>query len=241
MLLNMIIERCENKEAGRTREQEKINVEDKKFGKLIEQSRTFTMLRENNKHYLYLIIAEIKRIIRIINTKLCSTIPQMEQDDIYFMEYEELGRLIGDISEFEKIKANVIVRKKIYSEFLVKCDEPETKTPGKKVLRGIPACYGRVTGRVKVINHNYAGDIKKGDIIVIKSLDISWTPLFSVAGGLVTELGGILSHAAIIAREYNIPTIVNVENATSILKNGDQIVLDGETGVIHYDKTISTS
>lgn len=241
MLLNMIIERCENKEAGRTREQEKINVEDKKFGKLIEQSRTFTMLRENNKHYLYLIIAEIKRIIRIINIKLCSTIPQMEQDDIYFMEYEELGRLIGDISEFEKIKANVIVRKEIYSEFLVKCDEPETKTPGKKVLRGIPACYGRVTGRVKVINHNYAGDIKKGDIIVIKSLDISWTPLFSVAGGLVTELGGILSHAAIIAREYNIPTIVNVENATSILKNGDQIVLDGETGVIHYDKTISTS
>lgn len=241
MLLNMIIERCENKEAGRTRESEKINVEDKRFGKLIEQSRTFTMLRENNKHYLYFIIAEIKRIIRIINTKLCSTIPQMEQDDIYFMEYEELGRLIGDISEFEKIKANVIVRKKIYSEFLVKCDEPETKTPGKKVLRGIPACYGRVTGRVKVINHNYAGDIKKGDIIVIKSLDISWTPLFSVAGGLVTELGGILSHAAIIAREYNIPTIVNVENATSILKNGDQIVLDGETGVIHYDKTISTS
>ena len=76
---------------------------------------------------------------------------------------------------------------------------------------------------------------------MIKSLDISWTPLFSVAGGLVTELGGILSHAAIIAREYNIPTIVNVENATSILKNGDQIVLDGETGVIHYDKTISTS
>lgn len=241
MLLNMVIERCENKEAGRLREQEKINVEDKKFGKLIRQARTFTMLRENNKHYLYFIIAEIKRIIRILNLKLCGIIPQMEQDDIYFMNYEELGRLVRDPSEFEKIKANVTVRKKIYSQFLLNCEEPATEKPVKQILRGIPACYGRAAGKVKVISHDYAGDIKKGDIIVIKSLDISWTPLFSVAGGLITELGGILSHAAIIAREYNIPAIVNVENATAILKNGDQIILDGETGVIHYDKTVSTS
>ena len=240
MLLDMIIERCENKDAGRLREQEKINVEDKKFGKLIAQARTFTMLRENNKHYLYFIIAEIKRIVRILNIKLCSAMPKMEQDDIYFMEYDELSRLIRDITEFDEIKAKVTVRKKIYYEFFLNCNEPEVKEPPKKVLRGIPACYGKVKGNVKVIDHNYAGDIKKGDIIVIKSLDISWTPLFSVAGGLITELGGILSHAAIIAREYNIPTIVNVENATTALVDGDRVLLDGETGVIYYDKALPT-
>ncbi len=240
MLLDMIIERCLNKEAVRLREQEKTSVDDKKFGKLITQARTFTKLRENNKHYLYIIIAEIKRVSRVLNKKLCSVIPEMEPDDIYFMHYDEVRRLIKDFTEFAEIKSKVILRKKIYSDCMTNSKEPETKKSSKKVLRGIPACYGRVKGNVRVINHNYAGNIKKGDIIVIKSLDISWTPLFSVAGGLITELGGILSHAAIIAREYNIPTIVNVENATTTLEDGDRVLLDGETGVIYYDKVLPT-
>lgn len=240
MLLDMIIERCLNKEAVRLREQEKTSVDDKKFGKLITQARTFTKLRENNKHYLYIIIAEIKRVSRVLNNKLCSVIPEMEPDDIYFMHYDEVRRLIKDFTEFAEIKSKVILRKKIYSDCMTNCKEPEIKKSSKKVLRGIPACYGRVKGNVRVINHNYAGNIKKGDIIVIKSLDISWTPLFSVAGGLITELGGILSHAAIIAREYNIPTIVNVENATTTLEDGDRVLLDGETGVIYYDKVLPT-
>jgi pyruvate,water dikinase len=240
MLLDMIIERCLNKEAVRLREQEKTSVDDKKFGKLITQARTFTKLRENNKHYLYIIIAEIKRVSRVLNNKLCSVIPEMEPDDIYFMHYDEVRRLIKDFTEFAEIKSKVILRKKIYSDCMTNSKEPEIKKSSKKVLRGIPACYGRVKGNVRVINHNYAGNIKKGDIIVIKSLDISWTPLFSVAGGLITELGGILSHAAIIAREYNIPTIVNVENATTTLEDGDRVLLDGETGVIYYDKVLPT-
>jgi pyruvate,water dikinase len=189
---------------------------------------------------LYIIIAEIKRVSRVLNNKLCSVIPEMEPDDIYFMHYDEVRRLIKDFTEFAEIKSKVILRKKIYSDCMANSKEPEIKKSSKKVLRGIPACYGRVKGNVRVINHNYAGNIKKGDIIVIKSLDISWTPLFSVAGGLITELGGILSHAAIIAREYNIPTIVNVENATTTLEDGDRVLLDGETGVIYYDKVLTT-
>ncbi|MEY8352654.1 PEP-utilizing enzyme [Lachnospiraceae bacterium 54-53] len=240
MLLHMIVERCENKEAGRLREQEKVSVDDKKFGKLIAQARMFTKLRENNKHYLYYIIMEIKRIIRILNMKLCIVIPEMENDDIYFMEYDELSRLIRDSADFAEIKTKVLQRKQIYSDYMKNSKEPVSPKSLKKVLRGIPACYGRVKGNVKVIDCDNAGEIKKGDIIVMKSLDISWTPLFSVAGGLITELGGILSHAAIIAREYNIPTIVNVENATATLEDGDRVVLDGETGVIYYDKAVPT-
>lgn len=235
MLLNIIIDRLNNKNIERQKGKSKDIIYDKKIIPLLEKTRIYTRLRENNKHYLYYIIADIKRIIRIIDKKLCYFIPEIEKNDIYFCTHQELKQLCESPNTFYHIKNQIELRKEIYTRF--KNDEESENIniiTQKNMLTGIVACQGRTTGIVKVINGD-DNSISTGDIIVVKSLDISLTPLFSVAGGVITELGGILSHAAIIAREYGIPTIVNVKQATSILKTGDRVILDAMSGIIHYD------
>lgn len=239
MLLDMIIERLNKGEAIREGTLLKENIDDIRLNELIEKTRKFTRLRENNKHYLYFVIADIKRIIRAVNNKLCEAMPEMNDDDIYFMSYNELIDLSKNFNNFKCYQKKINERKEIYAIFVKEERKKYNVFQDVKVLSGISACHGNVVGTVRIVDKDSVKKINKGDIIVIKSLDISWTPLFSIAGGLITELGGILSHAAIVAREYNIPAIVNVENATSILKDGDRIRLDGDKGTITYDKGIS--
>ena len=74
--------------------------------------------------------------------------------------------------------------------------------------------------------------VRPGDILVAPTLDPSWIPLFTLASGLVVEMGGTLSHGSIIAREYGLPTVVNLPGITRALKSGDRILLDGSTGLV---------
>jgi pyruvate,water dikinase len=73
---------------------------------------------------------------------------------------------------------------------------------------------------------------QKGEIMVARFTDIGWTPYYSIVNGLVTEIGSSLSHGAVVAREYGLPTVVNVKGATKLLKNGDHIVLNASKGTI---------
>ena len=77
-----------------------------------------------------------------------------------------------------------------------------------------------------------ANQLKKGEIMVAKFTDIGWTPYYSIVNGLITEIGSSLSHGAVVAREYGLPTIVNVKGATKVLKNGDHIVMNADKGTI---------
>ena len=74
--------------------------------------------------------------------------------------------------------------------------------------------------------------MEPGEILVVPAADVGWTPLFVAAGGLVSELGGPLSHACIVAREYGLPAVVSVRSATRALKTGDRVRIDGSTGVV---------
>ena len=99
-------------------------------------------------------------------------------------------------------------------------------------LRGLPVSRGYVEGEVVVIDH--PGDfsrMKPGAILVTRTTDPSWTPLFSLAAGVIVELGGMLSHASTIAREYGLPALANVPHATKRLRSGDWIVLNATEGV----------
>jgi phosphohistidine swiveling domain-containing protein len=104
---------------------------------------------------------------------------------------------------------------------------------GGDVLRGLPASGGVVEGAARVLRSaDEMGQLMPGDILVVHTTDVGWTPLFLVAAGVVTELGGPLSHAAVIAREFSVPCVVNVEGATRIVRTGDRIRVDGDRGVV---------
>jgi phosphohistidine swiveling domain-containing protein len=87
-----------------------------------------------------------------------------------------------------------------------------------------------------VIHSPRGAHLEPGEILVAPSTDPGWTPLFLTAGGLVMEMGGMMSHGAVVAREYGIPAVVGVANATERIATGDTITVDGSTGVVSAQK-----
>ncbi len=99
--------------------------------------------------------------------------------------------------------------------------------------RGVPSSPGRAQGPARVVRSaDDFGRVRPGDILVCRTTDPAWTPLFRVAAGVVTETGGMLCHAAIVAREYAIPAVVGVAAATSTFTDGELITVDGESGTV---------
>ncbi len=102
-----------------------------------------------------------------------------------------------------------------------------------RTLTGSPGAHGSARGRARVLHTiTEAGRVGRGDIVVCRYTDPAWTPLFRIAGGIVTETGGVLSHAAIVAREHGIPAVLGVPDATASIPDGSVITIDGTAGSI---------
>ncbi len=101
-------------------------------------------------------------------------------------------------------------------------------------LSGTPASAGTVTGMARVVLDPVGAHIEPGEILVAPSTDPGWTPLFLTAGGLVMEMGGANSHGAVVAREYGIPAVVGVPDATSRITTGQRITVDGSAGTVSF-------
>jgi len=100
-------------------------------------------------------------------------------------------------------------------------------------IKGTPVCLGVAKGTARVvINLAEAQNIQANDILVTYSTDIGWSPYFPLLSGVVTEIGGIVSHGAVVAREYGLPCIVGAHNATILFKSGDRVHLDGGKGIL---------
>jgi pyruvate,water dikinase len=99
--------------------------------------------------------------------------------------------------------------------------------------RGLPASAGVVEGKARVLlGVHEMGELEPGEILVVHTTDVGWTPMFLIAAGVVTELGGPLSHAAVVAREFGVPSVVNVAGVTRAIRTGDQVRVDGDRGVV---------
>ena len=102
-----------------------------------------------------------------------------------------------------------------------------------KIIKGIPASQGKVRGKVRVILSSEGfSKFEAGEILVTRSTSPDWTPLLAVAKAVVTDTGGALCHAAIISREYGIPAVVGTQNATEVLKDGQEIEVNGSEGLV---------
>ncbi|MEK8105078.1 PEP-utilizing enzyme [Micromonospora sp. M12] len=99
-------------------------------------------------------------------------------------------------------------------------------------LAGVPVSAGTVEGRARVILDLAQADLEAGDILVTAHTDPSWTPLFVGIAGLVTEVGGAMTHGAVIAREYGLPAVVSVLDATRLIRDGQRIRVHGSDGYV---------
>jgi pyruvate,water dikinase len=100
-------------------------------------------------------------------------------------------------------------------------------------MEGLGACAGRVEGVARILGTAAdAAEFRAGEVLVAASADVGWSPLFLVASAVVTDLGGPLSHASIVLREYGVPAVVNVKVATRLIRTGDRVLVDGDAGTV---------
>jgi phosphohistidine swiveling domain-containing protein len=102
----------------------------------------------------------------------------------------------------------------------------------RETLQGLGVCGGRVRGRVRIVRPETIDDLQPGEIVVAEVTDVGYTTAFSYAAAVVTELGGPMSHAAVVAREFGIPCVVDAQHATQILPPGALVEVDGSSGEI---------
>jgi phosphoenolpyruvate synthase/pyruvate phosphate dikinase len=165
-----------------------------------------------------------------------------EKEDIYYLTFEELHEVVRT----NKLDYQIISKRKDEYKSYEKLTPPRVITSDGEIIAGeykrenLPAealiglavSSGVMEGRARVILNMEDADLEDGDILVTSFTDPSWTPLFVSIKGLVTEVGGLMTHGAVIAREYGLPAVVNVENATKLIKDGQRIRVNGTEGYV---------
>ncbi|MBW4663120.1 MAG: glycerol-3-phosphate acyltransferase [Chroococcus sp. CMT-3BRIN-NPC107] len=161
--------------------------------------------------------------------------------DIFFLELEEVKRFNqGDSTQklIAKRRSQYTINSNIDPvPALVYGQAPATIIPSSapitSTMQGIGASAGQVEGYILVVRNLQAvGEINRETILVVPYTDSGWSPLLASAGGLISEVGGRLSHGAIVAREYGIPAVMDVSNAMTLFKNGQRVRIDGQSGII---------
>ncbi|WP_025850366.1 phosphoenolpyruvate synthase [Paenibacillus ehimensis] len=165
-----------------------------------------------------------------------------EQEDIYYLTFEELHevvrtnkldyQIIGKRKDEYKLYEKLTPPRVITSDGEIIAGEYKRENLPAEAIVGLAVSSGVIEGRARVILNMEEADLEDGDILVTSFTDPSWTPLFVSIKGLVTEVGGLMTHGAVIAREYGLPAVVGVENATKLIKDGQRIRVHGTEGYI---------
>jgi pyruvate,water dikinase len=185
---------------------------------------------------LILALADHMRMNRVIN----------ERDDIFFLYINEIESYVEGSVDSTKIKTLIQERKAEYkADSMVDPSDTicgdwityksVTGYDNQKYLVGICGSPGHAEGKALVVNDpsQAPNTIDKNDILIVPFTDAGWTPLFTAIGGVVAETGGQLSHTSIIAREYGLPAVVSVKNATTLIKNNQKITLNAHVGKVY--------
>ncbi|AEG60444.1 phosphoenolpyruvate synthase [Desulforamulus ruminis] len=165
-----------------------------------------------------------------------------EKEDIYYLTFEELREVVRtnklDYPFINKRKDEYKLYEKLTPPRVIRSDgeivtgEYKRENLPAEAIVGLPVSSGVIEGRAHVILNMEDADLEDGDILVTSFTDPSWTPLFVSIKGLVTEVGGRMTHGAVIAREYGLPAVVGVENATKLIKDGQRIRVNGTEGYV---------
>jgi pyruvate,water dikinase len=209
---------------------------------LVARTQRFTRLRERMRTWVTRVLGMIRTIALDVDRRLRRIDPTLLPGSVFFCTYDELIAALR--SGRAEVGHVVRLRRAEHARDAARPDPPPTfigrpppvllpPAPGMR-LTGLPASGGVVEGLARVLPPGAAGldAVNAGEILVSRTTDVGLSPLFLVAAAVVTELGGPLSHAAVVAREYGIPAVVNVPGATIAIKTGDRVRVDGDRGIV---------
>ncbi|MBE7171280.1 MAG: phosphoenolpyruvate synthase [Williamsia sp.] len=189
-----------------------------------------------NRYFIYK-QALLKEVEQLVQAHVLSA-----TEDSYYLSFEELREAVRT----HQVQDGLISKRKEAYTLYEKLTPPRVMTSDGEIitgaykrenipadaLAGLPVSSGLIEGRARVILNMEEAELERGDILVTSFTDPSWTTLFVSIKGLVTEVGGLMTHGAVIAREYGIPAVVGVENATKLIKDGQQIRVHGTDGFV---------
>lgn len=220
---------------------------DRKAGdakQMIDRLRTFIGFREypkygmSSRYYIYK-QALLREADRLVHADVLR-----EREDIFWLRFEELREVVRNGT----VDQALIEERKVAQQHYEVLTPPRvlTTSAGGEIgayrrdhvpsdaLVGLAVSAGTVEGRARVITAMADADLQPGDILITTHTDPSWSPLFVTIAGLVTEVGGLMTHGAVVAREYGLPAVVGVEHATRRIRDGQRIRLNGTDGYVEY-------
>ncbi|MDQ7826045.1 MAG: PEP/pyruvate-binding domain-containing protein [Candidatus Eremiobacteraeota bacterium] len=212
---------------------------------LLQNARKGVCVRENAKSEAVRLLAVLRKTVLELGERARELAYLQKRDDIFFLEKGELrplfessgsltaGELVASRrAEYERNR-QVVLPPVLAGERSQWSRAVRRERGPQRELRGISVSAGTATGPARVILlHDLEERVMPGEILVAPFTDPGWTPYFVTAAALVTDLGGVLSHGSIVAREYGIPAVVNVGSATKVIRTGQVITVDGNRGIV---------
>jgi pyruvate,water dikinase len=209
----------------------------------LARTRELAGMRETHKDYLVLAIAHVREQLAVVGAEIAKAGRLDAAEDVYFLDLKQARAALGGadlrglVAQRREEYERELRRRQVPRVVLSDGTQPEAMAAaGRPVdgdqLTGTPASSGSATAPARVILDPVGAHLEPGEILVAPSTDPGWTPLFLTAGGLVMEMGGANSHGAVVAREYGIPAVVGIADATLRISTGQRITVHGATGEV---------
>jgi pyruvate,water dikinase len=209
---------------------------------MIDRVRTFIGYREYPKYGIVSRYLVYKQALLVEAGRLVEAGVLREREDAFYLTFQEFQDavhtrevqrgLIGERKEAFRLNETLIPPRVLTSDGEALSGAYGRHGAPAGALVGLPVSSGTVEGRARVILDMAEADLQPGDILVTAFTDPSWTPLFVTITALVTEVGGLMTHGAVIAREYGLAAVVGVDHATRLIRDGDRIRVDGTEGYV---------
>jgi pyruvate,water dikinase len=221
---------------------------------LLRWTKTSIQLRERARLKQALLYSRLRRVALAVGEDLSGEGRVDRREDVFMLSMDELDALLSGRAMFPDVRPLIETRRRAHARlgairapdtftlaegaYLDHTDaEPVTDPARRAVLTGTSVCGGRTTARATVLSDlTEAHRLRPGDILVTRQTDPGWGPVFPLISGLVIERGGMLSHGAILAREFGIPSLVGVSDATRVIPSGAMVCLDGDRGSVRIIK-----
>jgi pyruvate,water dikinase len=210
--------------------------------RMIDRVRIFSGYREYPKYGMVSRYFVYKQALLDEAERLAQAQVLAGQEDIFYLRFEELQDVVRTNQRDDEL---IRQRREAFRSYQALTPPRVLTSDGEALngsyrrhdvpagaLVGLPVSAGTVEGRARIILDMAKADLEAGDILVTSYTDPSWTPLFVAIKGLVTEVGGLMTHGAVIAREYGLPAVIGVEHATQLIRDGQRIRVHGTDGYV---------
>jgi pyruvate,water dikinase len=216
--------------------------------RMIDRVRTFIGYREYPKYRMVSRYFVYKQALLDEAERLVQAAVLDEAEDIFYLRFQEIHEVVRTNEVDDQL---IRQRKDAFKSYRALTPPRVLTSDGEDVagayrrddlptgaLVGLPVSAGTIEGRARVMLNMAEAELGAGDILVTTYTDPSWSPLFVTISGLVTEVGGLMTHGAVIAREYGLPAVVGVEHATQLIRDGQRIRVNGTDGYVEILRTM---